>query len=279
MLTENPLIIAGILNSIWNFAVLIGFCCVAALGAFVGWRIHPYTVGALTQFTHSPIQQLGARLTSTGAGAMLSCLLVVFLWPKSSSGKSAPVPEEKAPVAIQTPEVKATPFSEEESSVVIHTPEAKATPVPEEKATVAIQTPEVKATPFSEEESSVVIHTPEAKATPVPEEKAPVVMYEKIGSTTDDANLETSLKIKIADLRGQLAEVEGKINGERKRWQDGQNLINRLTNFRKTPVKEGSVQYQQCMVASRIITEVEAGSQKLKNEKAKLDATISSLEK
>jgi hypothetical protein len=86
-----------------------------------------------------------------------------------------------------------------------------------------------------------------------------------------------SVQLKVAELKGELAALDTKIQAERGRWQEGVNLINRLTNFKKTPVQEGSPQYHQCMAASRVIKEVEAGAAGLKAEKARLEAMINSL--
>jgi hypothetical protein len=87
-----------------------------------------------------------------------------------------------------------------------------------------------------------------------------------------------SVQIKIAELKGELAALEAKIETERDRWQESVNMINRLTNFKKTPVRQGSPQYHQCMAASRIIKEVETGAVSLKAEKARLEAMIQSFE-
>ena len=90
---------------------------------------------------------------------------------------------------------------------------------------------------------------------------------------------QTSPALKIAELKGELAAVDAKIASETARWQSGIDTINRLTNFKKTPVREGSPQYHQCMEASRIIKEVESGAAAIKAEKARLTAMIESLEK
>jgi hypothetical protein len=90
---------------------------------------------------------------------------------------------------------------------------------------------------------------------------------------------EASTAMRIAELKGELAVVDAKIASETARWQGGIDTINRLTNFKRTPVREGSPQYHQCMEASRIIKEVESGAAALKAEKARLTAMIESLQK
>jgi hypothetical protein len=79
-------------------------------------------------------------------------------------------------------------------------------------------------------------------------------------------------------LRGQLAEVETVIEGEQIRWKNATAVINKLTNYKRTPVREGSRQYHQCLAASKIIRNVEGGAPALKVKRAKLKAMIESLE-
>ena len=88
-----------------------------------------------------------------------------------------------------------------------------------------------------------------------------------------------SVEWKVAELKSELAAIEIRIQVERARWQEAVNLINRLTNFKRTPVIEGSPQYHECMAASRVIKEVEVGAPKLKAEKARLESMIQSLDK
>lgn len=83
---------------------------------------------------------------------------------------------------------------------------------------------------------------------------------------------------KLAELKGQLAEIESTIGSERERWQNALDTINRLTNFKKTPVREGSPQHQQCLRAAEIIRDVESGAAELKAQKSKLEATIKELD-
>jgi hypothetical protein len=93
------------------------------------------------------------------------------------------------------------------------------------------------------------------------------------------ANAEQEKKDKLAKLKGELAAINANINSERSRYQASVDVINRLTNFKKTPVQEGTQAYYKCVEASKILQQVEAGANKLKAEKARLDATITELEK
>ena len=88
-----------------------------------------------------------------------------------------------------------------------------------------------------------------------------------------------SVEWKVAELKSELAAIEIRIQAERARWQEAVNLINRLTNFKRTPVIEGSPQYHECMAASRVIKVVEVGAPTLKAEKARLESMIQSLDK
>ena len=83
---------------------------------------------------------------------------------------------------------------------------------------------------------------------------------------------------RLAELKGELAAIDAKIASERARWQQALDTINRLTNYKRTPVREGSQEYQRCMAASEVIQEVESGAAELKQEKARLEAMIGELE-
>ena len=74
-----------------------------------------------------------------------------------------------------------------------------------------------------------------------------------------------------ADPKAALTAIDTKIAAERKRWTDATAVINRLTNFKKTPVQEGTQAYYKCVEASKIIQEVEAGAEALKQEKSRLE--------
>jgi hypothetical protein len=83
----------------------------------------------------------------------------------------------------------------------------------------------------------------------------------------------------LPEVKAELASVESKIEEERARWKAATDTINRLTNFKKTPVTEGSPEYLECLEASKIIEEVEAGAPKLKEEKKRLVERAAELEK
>lgn len=83
---------------------------------------------------------------------------------------------------------------------------------------------------------------------------------------------------RLAELKGELAAIDAKIASERARWQQALDTINRLTNYKRTPVREGSQEYQLCLAASEVIQEVESGAAELKQEKARLEAMIGELE-
>ena len=98
-------------------------------------------------------------------------------------------------------------------------------------------------------------------------------------SGADGAKSDTdSIQLKIADLKGNLAVVDVKIESERTRWKNAHAVINKHTNFDRKRVWQGSPQYAECLAASKIIKAVEAGVPALKAEKAKLKAMIQSLE-
>lgn len=87
-----------------------------------------------------------------------------------------------------------------------------------------------------------------------------------------------NVKVKLAELKGDLAELDEKMNTERARYQTAIDTINRLTNFKRTPVREGSPEYYRCLEASKVIQEIDAGAGELKAKKVQLEATIKALE-
>lgn len=86
------------------------------------------------------------------------------------------------------------------------------------------------------------------------------------------------LKIKIAELQGDLAVINGKIETQRKRWQDANTVINQLTNDKTTPVRRNSPEHVQMYQAQVAMKEVETAAPALKEEKARLEAMIQSLQ-
>jgi hypothetical protein len=84
--------------------------------------------------------------------------------------------------------------------------------------------------------------------------------------------------VRLAEAKAELAVMESKISTERQRFQQASDTINRLTNFKKTPVKEGSAAYRQCLDASRVIQEVEQKAPSMTAEKTRLATLIAELE-
>lgn len=97
-------------------------------------------------------------------------------------------------------------------------------------------------------------------------------------AAAEAADREEEGSARLAELKGELAAIDAKIASERARWQQALDTINRLTNYKKTPVREGSQEYQRCLAASGVIQEVESGAAELKQEKARLEAMIGELE-
>lgn len=86
------------------------------------------------------------------------------------------------------------------------------------------------------------------------------------------------LKLKTAELQGDLAVINSKIEAERKRWQDANAAINAVTNNKTTPVVRNSPEHVQMYQAQVIMKQVEAGATALKEEKSRLEAMIKSLQ-
>ena len=83
----------------------------------------------------------------------------------------------------------------------------------------------------------------------------------------------------LREERAKLDRVNGKIESERKRWSEALNVINTLTNNKRTAVKEGTPAFFKCQAASEVIKEVEANAEALKADKANAEKTIQELER
>lgn len=78
----------------------------------------------------------------------------------------------------------------------------------------------------------------------------------------------------LDEARLELKTVDATITDERARYQNALDTINRLTNFKRTPVQEGSQAYYRCVEASKVIQEIEQNAPALKEKKAELEAII-----
>lgn len=83
----------------------------------------------------------------------------------------------------------------------------------------------------------------------------------------------------LTKAKTDLAAIEDAIVGDQEAFNLANAEINKLTNFRKTPVQQGSQAYYRCVAASDTIKAVEANTPKLKAEKARLEELIKGLEK
>lgn len=113
--------------------------------------------------------------------------------------------------------------------------------------------------------------------------EARVAMLNKLVSDMEsrakDRQAETSDKeLRIAEARSQLAALNSRIDDERARYQAASNLINRLTNNKRTQIQRGSQAHYRYLQASRTMAQVQAGAPALKAEKARLEALIGELD-
>lgn len=97
-----------------------------------------------------------------------------------------------------------------------------------------------------------------------------------VETKTEEVQQQSNISARRSDAERALADVEARIEAERQRWKDATAVINILTNYKRTPVQEGSRAYYRCLEASQIIQEVERGAGGLKAEKARLESIIQS---
>ncbi|MDF1751359.1 MAG: caspase family protein [Verrucomicrobiales bacterium] len=113
----------------------------------------------------------------------------------------------------------------------------------------------------------------EGESVPIPPPVAMPPTLTVVGPTkAEELQSEKLLESKI-----KLAEITAKIDTERARWQKAEAVIVTLTNNRRTPVREGSGPYFQCVAAQKVIQEVNAKAPALKAEKKRLEAIIEAL--
>lgn len=253
----------------------IGIFAAGFVALIIGWMIHPWTVGGLTRWVESPMQQFFARVGTAVGAAAFTVVGGFHLLDKNGTGSAGSSSSAAAVETTNSSDTSDDPFAEPRTSApAVARPSAPPVARVEQPASVR-PTAQSEAAPESPKTISreitttrpapEVVETPREKTSTKPES-------ESIEPSTD------SVQLKVAELKGELAALDTKIQAERDRWQEGVNVINRLTNFKRTPVREGSPQYHQCMAASRVIKEVEAGAAGLKAEKARLEAMIQSLE-
>lgn len=232
----------------------------AIVGLIGGWIFYPYTVGAFARSIRSPWKHFTERCGT----AFVAAIAVAFVGFKVAQGN---LPSSAKGPAIESPKEAAA--SSEDPFAKNLTSQRHASTVPtlktEEPASIEKEAPTV-----SNIESPPVI---QEEAVPLVPTKPSQIVQAEVAKVPAKPTADPTVA-KVAELKGELAKVNSQIESERGRWTEALNTINQLTNFKKTPVKEGSAAYRQCMAASKVIHEVESGAPTLKAEKARLEAVI-----
>ena len=248
-------------RSCWIFLGLLFL-----IGLVGGWLFYPFTIGAFTRRVRSPWKHFTERCGT----AFVAAIAFAFVGFKVAQNFAAPAPSPSSP-SLQKEE-KGEPQKPFEKSTA-RVPATAREQVSEQEEPAKIEehsTPPVSPPPLVKaEEARPIPAPPPPSSDPVeqPEQKAP------------PKPAVDPIPIKLAELKGELAKVNTQIESERARWTEALNTINQLTNFKKTPVKEGSPAYHRCMAASKVIHEVESGAPALKAEKARLETAIEELAK
>ncbi|MAS94630.1 MAG: hypothetical protein CMO55_15640 [Verrucomicrobiales bacterium] len=112
---------------------------------------------------------------------------------------------------------------------------------------------------------------------PGPITQAPKPKHMAAPSTPGQTDAVKFQSQKEAEVRIKLAEVNAKMDSDRKRYNDALNVINTLTHNKRRPVREGSPEYHKCVAASNIIGEIERSAPELIEEKQKLEAVLKTL--
>lgn len=69
----------------------------------------------------------------------------------------------------------------------------------------------------------------------------------------------------------EVAKIDARLSELAEIWRQDTGVINRLTNYKRTPVQEGSKAYYQCLEASKRIQQAETEAKLLKRNKAALE--------
>lgn len=69
----------------------------------------------------------------------------------------------------------------------------------------------------------------------------------------------------------EIAKIDARLAELTQIWKDDTAIINRLTNFKRTPVQQGSQAYYTCLKSSERIQQAEAEAKTLKQKKAAIE--------
>lgn len=84
-------------------------------------------------------------------------------------------------------------------------------------------------------------------------------------------------RAQLIQARNDLQALIALMDRERVQFRDAVAVINKHTNFKKTPVREGSSAYFECLAASKVIQGIEATAPTRLAEKQALEKTIQTL--
>lgn len=262
-----------VLAAVPDFILTGGLVGAGFVALILGWIIHPWTVGGFTRWVQSPMQQFTARVStsvvSSFATVYLGGMMLATVFPHWNFAKLYDKGSTHQSTLSGDPSVTSQNATHSANQAL------RAPVIQAEKPAVSPPSQQTINPSVTAQNSSRDNAMPRLEPEVVESSK------EKILTKSNEdgiKNAADSAQMKIAELKADLAEVETKIQSERDRWKASINVINQLTNFKKTPVREGSPQYHQCMEASRIINEVESGAANLKAQRARLEAMIQSLE-
>jgi len=254
------------------------------IGLLIGWKIYPYTIGGFDAFATSALGHLQARMATATFGGLVGAGLGIYLLVVKIDKESTPS-EKLAAIESEQTELRndvrnsdnpASATSEQKTRM--RELEARKEELRLKKAEVDRLAASNPPTPRTKTNSHEPAAPPVNKVGSTETSDNSDVDGPSIDSPSDSQVPKNSNATRIAELKGELASVNSKIESERSRWTDARDTINQLTNFKKTPVREGSPAYHRCMAASKVINEVESGAPSLKAEKARLETIIKALE-
>jgi len=93
-------------------------------------------------------------------------------------------------------------------------------------------------------------------------------------STPRPTGWETKKSPELVQAFADLAALDATMTTERANYQKALGVINRLTNYKRTPVVDGSPAFHECLRAKNVIDAIDASAPTRIAERARLEAII-----
>jgi hypothetical protein len=114
-------------------------------------------------------------------------------------------------------------------------------------------------------------------ATPVPGAVIAPIQIPPVPMPAQPVTLSARDRSRIINAQTELASVDSKIAFEQKRWNDNNAIVNKITNFWRVRVQEGSNNHRVCVQAALEMDDAKAKAPELLARKKELEALIEAI--